>query len=319
MSPILGAAGGLSARAYGFTSSVKPVVSGGTLSSDATYFYRTFTGSGALVVTNAPLVCDYLVVAGGGSGGTGAGGGGAGGLRSSTGVTLLPNSYNAVVGAGGPNGNGGSPANGNASSFNSLNTSGGGRGAVYSSAANAGGSGGGGRGWIVTQSPGAGNSGGYSPVEGFAGTATSVRGGGGGGGANSVGGSGSGDFGGIGAEGSNAFSAWASATGTGRFGYYAGGGAGGTIEAVATPRGGYGGGGQGNYLTTSLQSAPLFRDGGFTYYWSDAYPNTGGGGGGGGGAQWTTGPGADGNNYDGSGGAGGSGVVIVRYLKSAVA
>jgi hypothetical protein len=295
-----------------------PVVSGGTLTSDSTYFYRTFTSNGTLTVAGAPLVCDYLVVAGGGSGGVGAGGGGAGGLRSSTGVTLLPNTYNAVVGAGGPAGNVGTTANGNPSSFNLLSSTGGGRGATYNDNGNSGGSGGGGRGWIVTRLPGAGNAGGYTPVEGYAGQVTSVRGGGGGGGANAVGGSGSGDFGGLGADGSSAFSSWASATGTGRFGYYAGGGSGGTIENTATPRGGYGGGGQGNYLTTSRESAPLWRDGGTTFFWSDAYPNTGGGGGGGGGCKWTTGPGADNIDYDGTGGAGGSGVVIVRYLKSAV-
>jgi hypothetical protein len=292
-----------------------PVVTGGTLSSDSTYFYRTFTGNGTLTVSGAPLICDYLVVAGGGSGGTAAGGGGAGGLRYASNVTLQVNSYNAIVGAGGSRN---TPENGNESSFNSFQATGGGRGAIYSSNGNAGGSGGGGRGWIVTRTPGAGNAGGYTPVEGYAGQVTSVRGGGGGGGANSVGGSGSGDFGGIGAEGSNEFSAWATATSTGRFGYYAGGGAGGTIENTATPRGGYGGGGQGNYLTTSLQAAPLFRDGGFTFFWSDGYPNTGGGGGGGGGARWTTGSGADNVEYDSLGGAGGSGVVIVRYLKSAV-
>ena len=298
---------------------VKPVVTGGTLASDATYFYRTFTGNGTLTVTTANLICDYLVVAGGGSGGTGAGGGGAGGLRSSTAVTLTPNSYSVVIGAGGSRD---TPENGNTSSFNSLNTSGGGRGAVYSSNANSGGSGGGGRGWLVTRSPGSGNAGGYSPVEGFAGTATSVRGGGGGGSATAVGGSGSGDFGGLGADGSSAFSSWGSATSTGQnvsgTYYYAGGGAGGTIEATATPRGGYGGGGQGNYLTSSLASAPLFKPSGFPDYFSNADVTTGGGGGGGGGAKWTTGPGADNNDYDGLGGAGGSGIVIVRYLKTAV-
>jgi hypothetical protein len=51
MSPILSAAGGMSARAYGFTSTLKSVVTGGTLSSDSTYFYRTFTGNGTLAVS----------------------------------------------------------------------------------------------------------------------------------------------------------------------------------------------------------------------------------------------------------------------------
>jgi hypothetical protein len=68
-----------------------PVVSGGTLFSDATYYYRRFTGNGNLSVSNTSLNADVLTVAGGGSGGgsdTGqfgsvwfmGGGGGAGGL-----------------------------------------------------------------------------------------------------------------------------------------------------------------------------------------------------------------------------------------------
>lgn len=308
MSPILGI--------IASSRTPRPVVTGGTLTSDATYFYRTFTGNGTLVVSGAPIVCDYLVVGGGGSGGTGAGGGGAGGLRSSSGITLAINTYSVVVGAGGTGG--GAPTNGNLSSFNSLQASGGGRGATYSDNANSGGSGGGGRGWIVTRTAGAGNAGGYSPVEGYAGNSYGPRGGGGGGGADAIGGAASGDNGGLGAEGSSAFSTWASATGTGRLGYYAGGGGGGSVQTTTTARGGYGSGGTGNYLTSSLDSAPFYKTDGSGLFWSDAYPNTGGGGGGGGGAKWTTGPGADNIDYDGSGGAGGSGIVIVRYLKTAV-
>ena len=71
MSPILDSFGGLSARAFGLIGAKKPIVSGGTLSSDSTYYYRTFTSSGSLVVADLPLTVDYLVVAGGGGGAEG--------------------------------------------------------------------------------------------------------------------------------------------------------------------------------------------------------------------------------------------------------
>lgn len=51
-----------------------PVVTGGTLTSDATYYYRVFTAGGTLSVTNGPLSCDVLIVAGGGGASTGGGG-----------------------------------------------------------------------------------------------------------------------------------------------------------------------------------------------------------------------------------------------------
>lgn len=50
-----------------------PTVTGGTLYSDATYYYRVFTANGNLTVnpgSNADLSVTVLVVAGGGGGGT---------------------------------------------------------------------------------------------------------------------------------------------------------------------------------------------------------------------------------------------------------
>lgn len=50
-----------------------PIVSGGTLTSDATYYYRTFTDSTQIqnfTIERAPLQFDYLVVGGGGAGGS---------------------------------------------------------------------------------------------------------------------------------------------------------------------------------------------------------------------------------------------------------
>jgi hypothetical protein len=47
-----------------------PVVTGGTLTSDATYYYRTFTANDTLTITgDKPLAFDYVLVGGGGGGG----------------------------------------------------------------------------------------------------------------------------------------------------------------------------------------------------------------------------------------------------------
>ena len=88
-------------------------ITGGTLTSDATYYYRTFTTTGSLVVSNASLTTDILVVAGGGSGGNvGGGGGGAGGLLNFASQSLSIGSYAVTVGAGGA-GSGAPGATGN--------------------------------------------------------------------------------------------------------------------------------------------------------------------------------------------------------------
>jgi hypothetical protein len=82
----------------------KPTVTGGTLSSDATYHYRTFLSNGSLVVSGGPINYESITVAGGGVGnyyGAGAGGaGGAGGFLSASG-SLSSNTYSIVVGGGG--------------------------------------------------------------------------------------------------------------------------------------------------------------------------------------------------------------------------
>ena len=48
---------------------VPPTVTGGTLTSDATYYYRTFTANGDLTVTGGSLEVEVLVIGGGGGGG----------------------------------------------------------------------------------------------------------------------------------------------------------------------------------------------------------------------------------------------------------
>jgi hypothetical protein len=85
---------------------IVPKVTGGVLTSDSTYYYRTFTSNGTLTVRNVNLVADLLVIAGGGGSGDNGGGGGGGG-----GVFLQPSqliggtnatyNYTVTVGAGG--------------------------------------------------------------------------------------------------------------------------------------------------------------------------------------------------------------------------
>ena len=80
------------------------IVTGGTLTSDATYYYRTFTANGTLSVSNQSLLADVLVIAGGGGGGNGGnwgGGGGAGQFSSSFNQTLSTQSYTCTIGGGG--------------------------------------------------------------------------------------------------------------------------------------------------------------------------------------------------------------------------
>lgn len=259
-----------------------PTVTGGTLASDATYYYRTFTSNGNLVVSNASIPIDALIVAGGGYGFQ-CGAGGAGGLRGVT-QTLSPATYSAVVG--------GSTGD---SSFNSITSTAGGNGGYNYGPPRFGGNGGSGGGG-GTSGGGTGNTPSTTPSQGNNGgngTTGSYGHGGGGGGAGANGTNASTDSAaGNGGNGSSAYSSWGAATGTGQnIGgtyWYAGGGGGGRSHAVGSVgTGGNGGGGPGSGSGTS----------------NTGTANTGGGGGG-------TGSLASVN--------GGSGIVIVRYLRSAV-
>jgi hypothetical protein len=106
-----------------------PTLSGGTLTSDATYYYRTFTSNGTLSVSGPSLSVDYVVVAGGGGGGgqstyngtppecdntlnrnwQGAGAGG-GGIRSGT--ASISGSNAITIGGGGTQGGSGVDSSG---------------------------------------------------------------------------------------------------------------------------------------------------------------------------------------------------------------
>jgi hypothetical protein len=303
-------------RAFSITS-VASSVTGGTLSSDATYYYRTFTGSGNLVVSNTSLPVNVMVVAGGGAGGhnspangyhQGGGGGGAGGLRVVS--TTAATGTNSITVGGGGSASGYSVTNGVNSSALSIESSGGGYGCFNPNSgqgpANSGGSGGGASRDSTT--PGSGNTPSTSPSQGNTGGGI-VGGnpGAGGGGAGEVGGNAGSSTPGNGGSGSNAYSSWltaisssmsgvsgwTSATGSG---YIAGGGGGGAGNTNSgTSSGGAGGGaGQPSYNGSNGVA-------GIT--------NTGGGGSG---SSANTNP----NGYQG--GPGGSGLVVVRYTKASV-
>ena len=290
----------------------KPTVTGGTLASDSTYYYRTFTSNGTLTIQNASLSVDYLVIAGGGAGAWhtndgsnygGPGGGGAGGYRTSIGgspLSLTAQSYTVTVGAGGVVNAG----KGSDSVFSTITSTGGGGGGLWTGGSgSSGGSGGGGSSSYIGNpgdNGGAGNTPATSPSQGnnggtgnYDGSQT-ARGGGGGGGAGGVGGNGSTSGAGAGGVGSSSASAWGLATNTGEnisgTVYYAGGGGGSTGASNSSNVGGYGGGGAGGY-----GQYPPPRNG------IAGTANTGGGGGSG-----------------DTAGNGGSGIVIIRYLKTAV-
>jgi hypothetical protein len=259
--------------AFGTTPVIAPKATGGSIiQTDGTYWYHAFLASGTFT-PNAPLSCDVLVVAGGGGGGyansgqSTAGGAGAGGLRYFA-AESVTSATSITVGAGGAGAVSGGAIGAGAAGGNSVFAS-------YTSAGGAGGfsadnggsgsgqrnnAGAGGLGNTPATSPSQGNNGGPS--------AGGIAGGGGGAGAASTN-----QNGGIGV---NTYSTWASVTGTGVSGYYAGGGGGHTNGTGGT-------GGGANASTGSSTSA---------------IANTGGGGG---------------ASQVSPSGSGGSGIVIVRY------
>jgi len=305
-----------------------PTVSGGSLTSDATYYYRTFTGNGTLSVSNAALTTDILIIAGGGGGDGDAqasGGGGAGGVLYGASNSLSVNSYGITIGAGGTANeiSYGSAAQGNSSSFGTVIAAGGGQGGWGTNGSNfglyAGGNGGSGGGGGSTNANGTtsggtvsqtaftgyisyGNGGGTGACSSAGANRASGGGGGAGGSGTSAGGSGNGGNGG---SGTNAFSSWISAisavmTGVSGWstatssGYIAGGGGGGGKSSGGTANGGGGAGGGGTNSSGTAGTA-----------------NTGGGAGSG------FNDAADLTQNSGTKN-GGSGIVIVRYTRASV-
>lgn len=300
--------------AVGTTPAVAPKADGGNvIATDGTYWYHAFLSNGTFT-PQVGLSCDYLVVAGGGAGAADlGGGGGAGGYRTSIGGSPLTvtasTGYSVTVGAGGAgtSTSGVNSGKGTDSVFSTITSTGGGGGNGYNATATSvmdGGSGGGsGSGGIngTVSRYGSGNTPSVSPSQGnrggsgTAGPSNPEYSGGGGGGAGAVGGNGSGTTGsikgGAGGAGLNSASAWATATGTGASGYYAGGGGASSYQNGTTGNGagGAGGGGGGAAGSTIVATAGT--------------ANTGGGGGAGSNlsAPYITGQ------------AGGSGIVIIRY------
>jgi hypothetical protein len=270
---------------------------GGTVTTDGTYIYHTFTSTGTFQPNNKLLV-ESLVIAGGGGGGSQDGaGGGAGGILYVPPITMFNQgtSYAVTVGAGGSGGtSAGAGTQGNNSIVNGLTAIGGGGGAGRGTAPTTGGSGGGGNTNGGAQGPASAtqtstNGGiGYGNAGGGNG---GVAGSGGGGGAGAVGGAAVSGQGGNGGAGTSVFSQWGLATNTGQNSgslfYYAGGGAGG-YEVGPCGYGGIGGGGDGRLVSAA----------------NSGTSNTGGGGGA---AGWS----GSGTVY--AGGSGGSGLVILRY------
>lgn len=299
-------ASGSTFNLYGIVAASGYATGGNLITTDGTYWYHTFTSSGAFTPTRA-LTADYLVVAGGAGGGggfgltdtRGGGGGGAGGLRSTVTATggggslesalslTGGTSYTVTVGSGGAAGVNSSSAgtNGSNSVFSTItSTGGGGGGRANASNAASGGSGGG------QGTPTSGTSTGADGTanQGFKGgdNAAARNTGAGGGGAGAVGANAgnSPDPGGNGGAG-------VAVSITGSSVVYAGGGGGAGAAAGSGPgAGGTGGGGAGGTHAGGVNATA-------------GTANTGGGGGGGA---------VDGAN-SGSPAAGGSGIVIVRY------
>ena len=221
-------------------SALRPVtVTGGTLYTDGSFNYRVFTGNGTLGITGGNLVCDVMVIAGGGAGGTGgiAGGGGAGGFLVSTSQSLTGNISVTIGGGGTGSATEANVTNGSNSTVGSITASvGGGVGGCGNAPFKDSGSGGS-SGGVRFESP---NSNIGSPTSGQGNTGargSSSTDSGGGGGAGAAGSAGTGgNQSGAGGAGTSSYSSWGSATGTGQnvsgTYFYAGGGGGGGAGGV---------------------------------------------------------------------------------------
>lgn len=289
----------------GVTPTSAPKATGGDIIvSDGTYWYHAFLSSSTFTPKTS-LSCDVLVVAGGGGATNGnaeaSGGGGAGGLCNQTGRSAINGtSYTVTVGAGGTGASiaSGSPTQGNNSVFDTITANGGGASRSESLSPTSlrnGGSGGGGGGNSTSAGTATqGTSGGATGYGNNGGTGynSNPYTGGGGGGAGAAGANAGSGGGGNGGAGLNTWSTWASATGTGVSGYYAGGGGGGNYSSggvgTATTGGAGGGGNGGKTTSTTVNNQP-----------TAGTANTGGGAGGGQGSSEFK--------------NGGSGIVIVRY------
>lgn len=279
-------------------------VSGGTLFVDSTYYYRLFKTTGAFTIAGGSISADILLVGGGGSGGAGAsgsdagGGGGGGGILNTT-QTMPVGTYTITVGQGGtartsPSSPGVCGASSNMIISGVTYAAYGGCAGGASTTAGTNGASGGGGGSTTTGFGTGCCSQGYNGGSGFASATAALKSGGGGGGSGSgvqgtTGSNATSGQGGAGGNGTSAYTSWGALTGVGKLVnglYYFGGGGGGGSGTTAGSAG-IGGGTAG--ATSSNAS-------------SSADANSGGGTGG---------------TYGGSSGTGGSGVVIIRYPRTA--
>jgi hypothetical protein len=276
----------------GVNRTVMSYPTGGTITTSGNYRIHTFNSSGNFTNTIASLSVEYLIISGGAGGGAGGGvngngGGGGGGLRSGNSTLSSVQDYAVVIGAGGAGTTATSgQANGSVSSFNSINTLGGGCGQSAGQSAGSGATGGGGT--ANNTNPGTGTSGqGYG---GGSGTSNS-RGGGGGGGSGAVGVNATNDTHPAGKAGNGGAGGTSSITGSSVA--YGGGGGGAMADQNDVSKigsGGTGGGGSGSAQGGNPNSTA-------------GTANLGGGGGAG---------------RSSASSSGGSGVVIIRYDQTAV-
>jgi len=312
-----------------------PVISGGTVTSDSTYYYRAFTSSENLIVSNGTINADILMVGGGGAGGpgygdqdTGKGGGGAGGILYKAGHTLSPNTYSITVGNGGAGrtrGNNTTPPPANVGqptiAFGVQANGGGGGGGSDDHAGTGpsqGGSGGGAGARNTTGSfltGASSNQASYSGWTSYGNSGANAQngnfGGGGGGGAGGAGLAASGgandSTGGNGGPGVNFSTIFG--TSFGAAGWFGGGGGGGSYARDSVkPQslGGQGGGGNGVSAREHSQGGQWLDVG------INGVANTGGGGGG------SSEDAGLRENAGSQSGSGGSGIVILRYTKASV-
>ena len=299
-----------------FSMIVLPTITGGTITTSGLYRIHAFTSNGTFETNASSLNVEYLLIGGGGAGGDDIGaGGGAGGLLSGT-TSLLAQPYSIVIGAGGAASVGfegsGNGNDGNNSSALGLT--------AYKGQAG----GGEGNGQQLNQNGpyGSGGGGGYNAQSGGSGTVGQGNNGGSSYGGISAGGGGAGGAGqstSSGSAGGNGGPGVANSI-LGTEYYWAGGGGGNSYAgAQQSGNGGIGGGGGAstafNTGTTGAGSGggSAINNGNAGSHTNgkggDAGANTGGGGGGS----------KESNSAQSSiSGAGGSGIFVVRYLKSVV-
>ncbi len=124
--------------ASGNVQSPKPTVSGGTLSSDSTYYYRTFTADGTFSISGASLTAEFFLVGGGGAGqrnNTAGGGGGGGRYTNWTSALVSTGSHSVTIGAAGLGGANQTAAGGNTSVGSLAAALGGGAGSSFTGGA----------------------------------------------------------------------------------------------------------------------------------------------------------------------------------------